>query len=295
MRTDNGVLAMLGALPKQKYIHVYIEDKLDTLLTHLVDTNEDEIAWIDEDETVWFDVGDNVDSTVINVKTARNDETVRKFENVRMDEIDNIEETVRNYQIVGNETEFNGENSSEDDDYVVSNHEDSDNPLKDSENDLVDNGDEVCDVHVGVGVGVGVGRDIPGFSTAMGENEEMDNETRDKPIFTMLEMIRCKIINIFAKKTEEAQKIVGPLCPKIQKKVDALLVQSEFCVHVITVIIMRGERPEGSKQWPCHVTNEPIFSLVIRRPIGRPQRNRRNEANEILTSTRRMQRRELFD
>ncbi|KAK9037444.1 hypothetical protein V6N11_022355 [Hibiscus sabdariffa] len=65
--------------------------------------------------------------------------------------------------------------NSEDDDYVVSNHEDSDNPIKDSENDLADNGDEVCDVHVGVCVGVG--RDIPGFSTAMCENEEMDNES----------------------------------------------------------------------------------------------------------------------
>ncbi|KAK9017153.1 hypothetical protein V6N11_079636 [Hibiscus sabdariffa] len=160
-----------GALPRQKYIHVYIEEKLG----HLVDTNEDEIAWIDKDETVWFDADDNVDSTVRNaetvrsVETVRNDETVRNVENVRIDE------TVRTYETIGNETEFDDENSSEDDDYVVFDHEDSDSPLEDSENDLADSGDEVCDVHVGVCVGVG--RDIPGFSTAVGENEEMDNES----------------------------------------------------------------------------------------------------------------------
>ncbi|KAK8690434.1 hypothetical protein V6N13_073967 [Hibiscus sabdariffa] len=78
------------------------------------------------------------------------------------------------------------------------------------------------------------------------------------------------------------------------------------------VIIMRGERPEGfvnncyktetqlqiysnlvkplggPKQWPRHVTNEPILPPFIRRPVGRPQRNRRKEADEILTSIGRM-------
>ncbi|KAK9046612.1 hypothetical protein V6N11_052497 [Hibiscus sabdariffa] len=107
--------------------------------------------------------------TVRNAETVRIDETVRNVENVRIDE------TVRTYDTVGNETEFDDENSSEGDDYVVSDHEDSDSPLEDSENDLVDSGDEVCDVHVGVDVGVG--RDIPGFSVAMVENEEMDNES----------------------------------------------------------------------------------------------------------------------
>ncbi|KAL4291571.1 hypothetical protein GQ457_14G019510 [Hibiscus cannabinus] len=54
-------------------------------------------------------------------------------------------------------------------------------------------------------------------------------EARDKPILTMLEMIRFKIMNRFAKKAEEAQKIVRPLCPKIQKKIYALIVQSVRC------------------------------------------------------------------
>ncbi|KAK8631685.1 hypothetical protein V6N13_028467 [Hibiscus sabdariffa] len=140
-----------------------------------------EIAWIDEDETVWFDADDNVDSTVRNAKTVRSVENVRNAETVRIDEtvrnVENvrIDETVRTYETVGNETEFDDENSSEDDDYVVSDHEDSDSPLEDSENDLANSDDEVCDVHVGVCIGVG--RDIPGFSAAVGESEEMDNES----------------------------------------------------------------------------------------------------------------------
>ncbi|KAL4347998.1 hypothetical protein GQ457_17G020520 [Hibiscus cannabinus] len=179
LRTDSDMLTMLGSLPRQKYIHVYIEENVG----HLVDTNEDEIAWIDEDETVWFDVDDNVDNAVRNAETVRSVEIVRNAETVRIDEtvrnVENvrIDETVRTYETVGNETEFDDENSSEDDDYVVSDHEDSDSPLEDSENDLADSGDEVCDVHVGVGVGVG--RDIPGFSAAVGENEEIDNYESD--------------------------------------------------------------------------------------------------------------------
>ncbi|KAL4290832.1 hypothetical protein GQ457_14G019500 [Hibiscus cannabinus] len=195
LRTDSDMLTMLGALPRQKYIHVYIEENVG----HLVDTNEDEIAWIDEHETVWFDADDNVDNNVRNVEIVRSveivrnaeivriDETVRSVEIVRNAEIVRIDETVRNvenvridetvrtYETVGSEAEFDDENSSEDDDYVVSDHEDFESPLEDSENDLADSGDEVCDVHVGVGVGVG--RDIPGFSAAVGENEEMNNES----------------------------------------------------------------------------------------------------------------------
>ncbi|KAK8641725.1 hypothetical protein V6N13_011103 [Hibiscus sabdariffa] len=150
-------------------------------------------------------------------------------------------------------------------------------------------------------------------------------EARDKPILTMLEMIRCKIMNRFAKKVEEAQKIVGPLCPKIQKKVDALIVQSVRCwprnaggnryevpaghedQHVVDLgaesctcrkwdltetqlqIYSNLVKPlRGPKQWPRHVTNEPILPPVIRRPVERPQRNRRKEADEILTSTGKM-------
>ncbi|KAK8708821.1 hypothetical protein V6N13_059857 [Hibiscus sabdariffa] len=80
-----------SVLPRQKYVHVYIEEKVGTL----ADTNEDEIAWIDEDETVRFDDVDIVYSTIRNTKTVRNDETVR------IDGTDNIDETVRNDEMLG--------------------------------------------------------------------------------------------------------------------------------------------------------------------------------------------------
>ncbi|KAK8708823.1 hypothetical protein V6N13_059859 [Hibiscus sabdariffa] len=71
------------------------------------------------------------------------------------------------------------------------------------------------------------------------------------------------------------------------------------CIHAIIVIIMKGERSEGyvnncykketqlqiysnivrplrgPKQWAHRITNEPILPPVIRRPVGKPQRNRR--------------------
>ncbi|KAL4304601.1 hypothetical protein GQ457_10G004540 [Hibiscus cannabinus] len=54
-------------------------------------------------------------------------------------------------------------------------------------------------------------------------------ESRDKPIITMMEMIRCKIMTRIAAKKEAAEKIIGTLCPKIQKKLDKILEQSIRC------------------------------------------------------------------
>ncbi|KAL4348850.1 hypothetical protein GQ457_17G019440 [Hibiscus cannabinus] len=426
LRIDSDMLTMLGALPRQKYIHVYIEENVG----HLVDTNEDEIAWIDEHETVWFDADDNVDNTIRNAETVRSVEIVRNAETVRIDEtvrnVENvrIDETVRTYEIVGIEAEFDDENSSEDDDYVVSDHKDSDSPLEDSENDLADSGDEVCDVHVGVGVGVG--RDIPGFSAAVGENEEMDNESdidgsdllhsashfqgyllaavgidTNDCIYPLayavvesentsswcwflqileedLELTNSHHYTFMSDKQKGLMEGISELFPNAEHRTCVRHLYSNFknrsrfqgktlkdalwkaaratymkcwprnaggnryevpaghedqhvvdlgaescicrkwdltgipCVHAIAVIIMRGERPEGfvnncyktetqlqiysnlvkslrgPKQWPRHVTNEPILPPVIRRPVGRPQKNRRKEADEILTSTGRM-------
>ncbi|KAK8641726.1 hypothetical protein V6N13_011104 [Hibiscus sabdariffa] len=199
----------------------------------LVDTNEDEIAWIDEDETVWFDAGDNVDRTVRNAETIRSVETVRNVETVKIDEtvrnVENvrIDETVRTYETTGNETEYDDENSSEDDDYVVSDHEDSDSPLEDSENDLADSGDEVCDVHVGVCVGVG--RDIPGFSTAMGENEEMNNES-DSDCSGLL---------------HSASHFQGYLLAAIE--IDAII-----CIYPLACAVVESE---NTSSWCCFLQN----------------------------------------
>ncbi|KAH1090630.1 hypothetical protein J1N35_017887 [Gossypium stocksii] len=46
-------------------------------------------------------------------------------------------------------------------------------------------------------------------------------EARGKPILTMMETIRTKIMLLIVKKKEEADKWKGMLCPKIKKKVDA--------------------------------------------------------------------------
>ncbi|KAK8708281.1 hypothetical protein V6N13_059325 [Hibiscus sabdariffa] len=54
-------------------------------------------------------------------------------------------------------------------------------------------------------------------------------ESRDKPILTMMEMIRCKIMTQIAAKKEAAEKIIGTLCPKIQTNLDKILEQSIRC------------------------------------------------------------------
>ncbi|KAK8607560.1 hypothetical protein V6N13_053291 [Hibiscus sabdariffa] len=45
-------------------------------------------------------------------------------------------------------------------------------------------------------------------------------ESRDKPILTMMEMIRSKLMTRIVAKKEAAEKIIGTLCPKIQKKMN---------------------------------------------------------------------------
>ncbi|KAK8701953.1 hypothetical protein V6N13_020328 [Hibiscus sabdariffa] len=54
-------------------------------------------------------------------------------------------------------------------------------------------------------------------------------KSRDKSILTMIEMIRCKIMTRIAAKKETVEKIIGTLCPKIQKKLDKILEQSIRC------------------------------------------------------------------
>ncbi|KAK8672269.1 hypothetical protein V6N13_110642 [Hibiscus sabdariffa] len=51
-------------------------------------------------------------------------------------------------------------------------------------------------------------------------------DARDKPILTMMEIIRTKMMQRILKKVEAAQKYTRLLCPKIQKKVDTLIEQA---------------------------------------------------------------------
>ncbi|KAH1132038.1 hypothetical protein J1N35_003416 [Gossypium stocksii] len=55
-------------------------------------------------------------------------------------------------------------------------------------------------------------------------------EARGKPILTMMETIRTKIMLLIVKKKEEADKWEGFLCPKIKKKLDVNLKDSLRCV-----------------------------------------------------------------
>ncbi|KAK8618023.1 hypothetical protein V6N13_080922 [Hibiscus sabdariffa] len=133
-------------------------------------------------------------------------------------------------------------------------------------------------------------------------------ESRDKPILTMMEMIRCKIMSRIAAKKEAAEKIIGTLCPKIQKKLDKILEQFIRCWPRNA----GGQRPEdfvnpcyrketqlkiyshmvkplrGPKQWSHYQIDEPILPPVIRRPVGRPQTKRRKEPDEPVKATGRL-------
>ncbi|PPS03468.1 hypothetical protein GOBAR_AA17193 [Gossypium barbadense] len=55
-------------------------------------------------------------------------------------------------------------------------------------------------------------------------------EARGKPILTMMETVRTKIMLLIVKKKEEADKWKGTLCPKIKKKLDVNIRDSLRCV-----------------------------------------------------------------
>ncbi|KAK8643560.1 hypothetical protein V6N13_012849 [Hibiscus sabdariffa] len=135
-------------------------------------------------------------------------------------------------------------------------------------------------------------------------------ESRDKPILTMMEMIRSKLITRIAAKKEAAEKIIGTLCPKIQKKVDKTIMQSTSCwprhagghkwevsagyedQHAVDLEIhscsCRKWDLTGPKQWAHYMTYELILPPAIRRPVGRPQKKRRKEPDEPVTKTGRI-------
>ncbi|KAH1106613.1 hypothetical protein J1N35_010381 [Gossypium stocksii] len=56
--------------------------------------------------------------------------------------------------------------------------------------------------------------------------EIMILEARGKPILTMMETIRTKIMLLIVKKKEEADKWKGMLCPNIKKKLDVNITDS---------------------------------------------------------------------
>lgn len=51
-------------------------------------------------------------------------------------------------------------------------------------------------------------------------------DARDKPIFTMLELIRTQIMCRFQEKREWIVKWKGSICPKIHEKIEAIRVRA---------------------------------------------------------------------
>ncbi|KAK8559884.1 hypothetical protein V6N13_016617 [Hibiscus sabdariffa] len=134
---------MLTGMPRNKYVHVYLQEIVEKLMPEC-------------------DVGNvGISEKVKNVETIEVDLTYRNVETERTF----FSGTVRNVETV--RTDFS-KSEDEDANYVASESEHSDSPFEDSENDIVDD-DEIFDVSVEVG------RDIHGF--IVGLNEETDEET----------------------------------------------------------------------------------------------------------------------
>ncbi|KAK5794658.1 hypothetical protein PVK06_035897 [Gossypium arboreum] len=148
-------------------------------------------------------------------------------------------------------------------------------------------------------------------------------EARGKPILTMMETVRTKIILLIVKKKEEAEKWKGTLCPKIKKKLDVNIKDSLRnwdltgipCLLALSVIHVKNEFPEtyeqtwhtkqtqiqiysnfvspvrGPKQWASLSNMLPILPPPLRRPPGRPTKVKRKEPDEPQTIERLSKRR----
>ncbi|KAK8698775.1 hypothetical protein V6N13_114882 [Hibiscus sabdariffa] len=175
------------------------------------------------------------------------------------------------------------------------------------------------------------------------------DKARDKPILTMLEIIRTKMMRRIVQRREEAEKYIGILCPRIQKKLDnqiqnsvrcrpiyagnflyqvecgqgeqhVINIQNYTCTcrrwdltgipcnHAISVIncnnmnVVSFVDPcykkdtqlsiyghyispiRGVNQWTKVEGMEPILPPVLRRPVGRPNKKRRLERDEVPTT-----------
>ncbi|KAK5772415.1 hypothetical protein PVK06_048703 [Gossypium arboreum] len=79
-------------------------------------------------------------------------------------------------------------------------------------------------------------------------------EARDKPILTMLEIIRRKVMTRLVSMREAAEKYPGPLCPRIQKKLFEIVSQS----NNIWPVYARNEKYEVD----CGLGNKHVVDLL---------------------------------
>ncbi|KAK8656724.1 hypothetical protein V6N13_098664 [Hibiscus sabdariffa] len=63
----------------------------------------------------------------------------------------------------------------------------------------------------------------------MTDRKKMILEARDKGIITLVESIRSQLMQRIAKNRDESEKLIGLLCPKIQRKLDTTITQSRRC------------------------------------------------------------------
>ncbi|PPE02239.1 hypothetical protein GOBAR_DD00766 [Gossypium barbadense] len=131
----------------------------------------------------------------------------------------------------------------------------------------------------------------------------------------MTKTIRTKIMLLIIKKKEEAEKIKEILCPKIKKKLNVNMKDSEHvvdleenscscknwdligipCMHAVVVIHLKDEYPKtyvktwlvkGPKQWEFVLDMLPILPHRLRRLLDRLTKVRRKEFDEPQTTER---------
>ncbi|KAL4386600.1 hypothetical protein GQ457_09G006940 [Hibiscus cannabinus] len=152
LTTDNDVLTMLDSMPRNKYVHVYIQEVVEPIAEANLETGIEQNIFTRIDE-----------ETEQNIPAGIDDETDQNIET----EI--VGETEHNYEIGEDHYSVNVEEDSEGSEYVAS-----DSEIEDSDNDLTD--DELCDVDVEIG------KDLPGFTvglTVESEDDECDSKDSD--------------------------------------------------------------------------------------------------------------------
>nr|XP_023877950.1 uncharacterized protein LOC111990411 [Quercus suber] len=144
-------------------------------------------------------------------------------------------------------------------------------------------------------------------------------EFRDKPIITMIEEIRCCLMDRYVKMKQLIARYKGPICPRIQHKLEIEKINSRLwvvvwcgdekdvsgipCVHSMAALGSKGEQVEdyvhqyyrteslaaawepcvyptsGSNLWP-QSNRDPILPPPHRRQPGRPKKLRKRECDE---------------
>ncbi|KAK8626734.1 hypothetical protein V6N13_134366 [Hibiscus sabdariffa] len=114
-------------------------------------------------------------------------------------------------------------------------------------------------------------------------------DARDKPILTLMEMVRTKMMKKIAMKKEQAEKWTEILCPKIQQKVESAIQQCTRCwpTHAGGQKYQISAGPLNQHAvnmehhtYSCRKWDITVIEPKLRRPPGRPKKQRVKEADE---------------